>query len=388
MLLVMAGNIGAVRAEDVVVGAFTSLENEYYVDWNKGAQEAAEALGVTYRALVDNNSTPKQIEIYETQLQQGVKMFFGTSPFTTNIPLIVEMVKAFDAYYVGFWDCVPWYHPLDAGGMNYAAYFAPDDFQNGYLLAKMMFEKMGGKGNVVHISGWPGSSVDVQRTMGLEKALKEFPNIALVGSKPGKWNQIDARQAMEELISALPPDTKIDGVFAQNDSEADGVLEVCQEIGLKVPVIGFDGNAKAIQQIKEGKMLATAAYMPGWQAGYAMVRAYDVMRGWKPTPMERMMFTGAVLVTQANVAQYEAAIYGGAKLPFDWKKMSRVLHPDDWDPQNAIWPMDVEALWNYALDKKPEGYALPEAYRAALANGELESIRQLYQTHYQKHLVE
>lgn len=372
-------------SKDVVVGAFTSLENEYYSNWNKGAEQAAEALGLEYRPLVDNNSAAKQMEIYETQLQAGVKMFFGTSPFTGNIPLITKKVKEKGAYYVGLWDCVPWFHPLDTGALNYATYFAPDDFQNAYMLAKAMFQKMGGKGKIVQISGWPGASVDVQRTMGMMKALKEFPGIELLDSQPGKWNQIDSRKVMEDFLVAYP---KIDGVFAQNDSEGVGALQACQDAGIEVPITGFDGNAEFMQLIKEGLTFGTITYTPGWQAGYAIVRLYDVFHGWKPQPLERMMFTGASLITKDNVDVYNDYIYGPKKLPFDWKKMSRVLNPKDWDPQNYVWPMDLETLWDYAKDKKPSGYILPTSYRDAVSKGEIEELRSMYKAHYQRKIPE
>ena len=94
------------------------------------------------------------------------------------------------------------------------------------------------------------------------------------------------------------------------------------------------------------------------------------------------MFTGATLITKENVDAYNNYMYGQKNLPFDWKKMSRTLHPEDWDPQNYVWPMNLEVLWDYAKDKKPAGYTLPKEYTEAVAKGEIEALKKLYEEHY------
>ena len=377
---------GAVYAKDVVVGAITSLDNEYYVNWNKGAEQCAEALGLDHKSLVDEASAARQMEIYETQIQAGVKLFFGTSPFTGNIPIITKKVKEANALYVGIWDSVPWYHPMDVGGFHYAAYFAPDDFENAYQLAKAMFKKIGGKGNLAHITGYAGATVDSLRTEGIDKALKEFPEIKLLGRQPGKWTQVESRKVMEDFLVAYP---KIDVVYGQNDSEGIGALQAIEDARMKmVPICGMDGISEVMSLIREGRFFGTASYGPGWQAGYAVVRLYDVKHGWKPHPLERMMFTGAALVKKDNVDRYVNYLYGKPKLPFNWTKMSRTLHPEDWDPQNYVWPIDLDYLWGRYKDKKPKGYELPKEYRDAMAKGEFDRIKKMYLSHYKVRIPE
>ena len=45
------------------------------------------------------------------------------------------------------------------------------------------------------------------------------------------------------------------------------------------------------------------------------------------------------MVTPDSADAVLTSIYG-AKLPFDWAKMSRAIHPDDWDPQTLLNPLD------------------------------------------------
>jgi ABC-type sugar transport system substrate-binding protein len=284
---------------------------------------------------------------------------------------------------VGIWDSLPWF-PLDNGADNYAyaTYNSPDGEDNAYVVAKALFDKIGGKGNVVHISGYPGSGAEIARTAGFDRALKEYRNIKLIAEQPGNWNQIDSRRVMEDIIVAHP---KIDAVFGQNDSTGIGAMQALEDAHLQVPVVGLDGNKETMERIKEGRFFATMAFTPGWQAGFSLVRAYDVAHGWKPSPCERMMYTGAVLVTAKNVDTYINFLKGD-KLPFDWKKMSRVLHPTDWDEQNRVWPIDAAKMWESV--KKPDGYQLPKGYTDAVASGCIDKLKAEYEAHYKSRISE
>ena len=98
------------------------------------------------------------------------------------------------------------------------------------------------------------------------------------------------------------------------------------------------------------------------------------------------MFTGAQLVTKENVDKV-INFLAGDKPPFDYKKMSRVLHPDDWDPQNRYWSADADYAWG--SEKKPDGYkGLPEAYVKARDGGECDKIDAMYAEHYKMKLPE
>lgn len=360
-----------------ITSVVTRLANDYFTDWNVGATQAAEALGVDYSILEYEGSAAKHIEIVESQIANGVKGFFGDSNDTANVRNITNLAGSRDATNIAVWDTLPWMHPIDQG-MGYGTYFTADDVVNAYTLAKVLFEAMGGAGNLVHITGFPGASPDIARTRGLDKALAEFPDIKLIVRQPGNWNPIDGRQVMEDAIVAYG---EIGGVYAQNDSIGLGVVQALEESGITVPVVGHDGNAANLDMIAEGRYLATISYMPQYQAGYALVRAYDIIQGFQPSAVERMMYTGGTLVTKDNVDALKTFLAGdNGKLPFDWRKMSRTLHPDDWDPQNVVWPVDAADMW--APYDKPDGYDLPEAYLAAVAAGELDSVKALYADHY------
>jgi ribose transport system substrate-binding protein len=106
--------------------------------------------------------------------------------------------------------------------------------------------------------------------------------------------------------------------------------------------------------------------------------AYDVAHGYKPTVAERMLKTGGVLVTKENVEWFMDLKWGKSTLPYDWRKMSKVLHPEDWDPQNRVAPWDPEELW--AKKPKPEGFSLPKEYDGF--QEDYQRVKEMYKKHY------
>ena len=68
-------------------------------------------------------------------------------------------------------------------------------------------------------------------------------------------------------------------------------------------VYGVNGNAQAIENIKNGHMTATS-WQDSYTEGYQMVKMLKEIKsagaGWTPKAAE----VGASLITQANVAQF------------------------------------------------------------------------------------
>jgi hypothetical protein len=86
-------------------------------------------------------------------------------------------------------------------------------------------------------------------------------------------------------------------------------------------------------------------------------------------------------MTKDNVDVYlERYVDNGDIAPFDYRLMSKVEHPDDWDPQAEVFPMDIDVEWGGI--EKPEGWDYPKEYVAARENGEADAVREEYAAHY------
>jgi ribose transport system substrate-binding protein len=364
-----------------VVALFTTLENDYYAGWDQGGRRAVEALGGKYRAFTNDNDPTKEVATFQNQIQAGAKIVFMTAPDPSNIPKIAELANQNKVFVVNTWESPQWYSPFSAGPY-YVTYITNNSFEAGKTIAKALFDKMGGKGGLVHISGFPGSTPDWQRTAGLHEALKEYPNIKLLASQPGKWNRDDSRNAMAGIIRKVGKDN-INGVFGQNDDCGVGAMNALQEAGVdlsKVPITGCDGNKGTMDFIKAGRYFAAYSSLPWWSAGFSAVRAIDAYKGVKFEPAERQLWSGGLVVTKDTADGYLKTF--AQSDPFDWARMSRFLHPKDWDPQNAVTPMDMNVMWGG--QKKPSGFELPADYAAAVKTDELKKVAELYASQYQK----
>jgi ribose transport system substrate-binding protein len=297
------------------------------------------------------------------------------------VPKIAQLANENKVFVANTWESPAWYSPFSAGPY-YVTYFTNDSFEAGRTVAKQLFEKMGGKGGLVHISGWPGATPDWQRTAGMNEVLKEYPGIKLLASQPGKWNRDDSRTAMAGIIRSAGKEN-INGVFGQNDDCGIGAMNALQEAGAdvtKIPITGVDGNKGTMQFIKAGRYFGAYSSLPWWSAGYSAVRAIDAYKGVKFSPAERQMWTGGVFVTQENADAYLETFAEGD--PFDWPLMSRFVNPKNWDPQNAVTPIDMDVMWRG--QEKPSGFELPAEYRKAVQTGELKKVADMYAQHYEK----
>jgi hypothetical protein len=234
----------------------------------------------------------------------------------------------------------------------------------------------------VGVTGVEGNSTDLIRSRGRDGAIKAYPKIKFVGELPGKWNREDSQKAMEDLISRFP---NIRGVIAQNDDVADGCVAALRAASIRPGqdafLCGADGTTTGAEMIKSGQLVATSANVPQYMGALLTSRLYDVMNGWVPRAAERLMSWRSVTMTKDNVDAYLARyVNNGNVAPFDYKKLSKVLHPSDWDPQAEVFPMDIDLEWGGIA--KPDGWKYPEAYSASRQNGEADAVRKEYAEHY------
>ena len=94
-----------------------------------------------------------------------------------------------------------------------------------------------------------------------------------------------------------------------------------------------------------------------------------------------MMNWRSVTMTKHNLDAYlERYVNNGDVAPFDFKRMSKVLHPQDWDPQAEVFPMDIDLEWG-GIDQ-PASWEYPPEYVKSRESGEAEAVREEYAKHY------
>ncbi|MER7002817.1 sugar ABC transporter substrate-binding protein [Dactylosporangium sp. NPDC000555] len=344
----------------------TTLSNDFFVAFNEGGKQAMKALGVSMASFEDQGNVNTAIGQVGNVRTAGGKSIFGTPATEAQAAAVTKACQSAGIVYASSYTAPAWYTPADAD--KWARFITPPSVKIAAATAKALFDKVGGSGTIIHVPGQKGSSADDQRTAGLNMALKDYPNIKIVTATPGNWTAEDARKSFTNI---LPSVKDFVGVFAQNDSEAAGVIAALDAQGIKGKVVtGFDGNKQNIQYIASGKQYLTSATIGGLTAGLLGVTVFDVINGAKFELPERFLSQGALLVTPDSADKVLNTIYAN-QLPFDWAKMSKTLHPDNWDPQTLLNPIDPRELY---AGVPQEQYKLNSAWDTA----DIAAVRSTY----------
>lgn len=100
-------------------------------------------------------------------------------------------------------------------------------------LTEWFCEKLGGKGNIVYISGIADQPGNIERDVSAEKVLAKYPDIKLLAKANGNWDQAAAQQVMSDLLASFP---QIDGVLTQ-DGMTLGIIRAFEAAGREIPVV-------------------------------------------------------------------------------------------------------------------------------------------------------
>lgn len=161
---------------------------------------------------------------------------------------------------------------------NWVTHTSPDDSVNGYLIAKALFDYMGGEGKIFVCQGMLGNSAATGRYEGLQKALAEYPNIEVVGDDTANWLPDEAMTLVETWLTQHPD---VKGVWCANDNMATGALKALDNAGLKgkVGVVGIDANTDIVEAVRDGYAVATVSSNGYVQGGYTLAICYAAWAG-------------------------------------------------------------------------------------------------------------
>ena len=112
----------------------------------------------------------------------------------------------------------------------------------GYQITSGIIKKMGGKGNLLLVSGIKGLASSDSFDAGVMKALAEHPDIKLIGTVQGSWTDQVAQTEMQKFLATHPE--QLDGIVLQSPSE-NGVLQALLQSGRPMIPISIAGEKGA-----------------------------------------------------------------------------------------------------------------------------------------------
>ena len=165
-----------------------------------------------------------------------------------------------------------------------------------------LLEQIGGKGEVAIIDGTAVSAV-IERVLGCEAALKEFPDIKVVAKVAGD-NAIGKGQTIATDILTANPNLK--GIFGINDPTALGALLAAQDAKFTdLIIVGVDGAPSAVEELSKASSMfkGSASQDPRAMVKAVLAAVQDVMAGgnW---PAEGILLPSE-FITKDNLSTYK-----------------------------------------------------------------------------------
>src|SRR6195952_5376721 len=151
-------------------------------------------------------------------------------------------------------------------------------------VAEKMAKDLGGKGQIVVITGLKGSSPAVDRDQGMKNILAKYPDIKVLATGDGQWIRDPAVPIMEDFLTAYP---KINAVFSHAEESSWGAqLAVARANRCKdgIKQYTFDGSNAGFKAVKAGTFQADGNYPPFTADIGLRAALYPLMK--KPIPGE------------------------------------------------------------------------------------------------------
>lgn len=151
-------------------------------------------------------------------------------------------------------------------------------------VATQMVRDLGGKGNVVVITGLKGSSPAVDRDQGMKNVLAKYPDIKVIATGDGQWIRDPAVPIMEDFLTAQP---RIDAVFSHAEESSWGAqlaIARSNRCGDNIKHYTFDGSNAGFNAVKAGTFQADGNYTPFIADIGLRAALYTLMK--KPIPGE------------------------------------------------------------------------------------------------------
>jgi simple sugar transport system substrate-binding protein len=190
--------------------------------------------------------------------------------------------------------------PISANPSLYAAHIGSDMVLEGRRAAEEFNKLLPNGGNILEISGTPGSGAAVGRAKGFREVLN--PNIKILDSQSGNFNPVEAKPVAEAFLKKYAG--KIDGFYIHNDGMAQAVVETLKADGIQpgeLKMVSIDGTRGGFQMMIDGWVQADVECSP-LLGPQVMDLALKLMNG-ETIPREVLTNEGVFRSTDENLEE-------------------------------------------------------------------------------------
>lgn len=288
-------------AGQVKVALVPGGPHPYFQPWKTAGAEAKTEFGlgdVTFNETAGWDQT-KQNDVLKSLAAQGYNAFgiFGVSPDNINSTFTDLERQGFQVASLA---------SCPAGAKNEAAFCLSTDVETAaYKAAQAAIEAMGGKGNLVHLTGNKVDSNTQRRADGVQKAVGETAGqVKLIQTITDIDKDLQtAQSAVADLLAARG--RGVQGIVNTAYNPAVASASAVKEAGLPIRVVAIDDDKTILAGINDGSVAATVVQNP---VGQALVGSYalsKILAGCSMKEPGVIIDSGSFVVTKANVDGYD-----------------------------------------------------------------------------------
>lgn len=267
-------------------------------------KEAAKAYDDIELIVVEGDGDVQtEITNIESLIQQGCDAIIVSSLSGTSIyPAYKEVHDAGIPLVIAASGCAQ----EDEDAYNYYDTFvSTDEVEMGRAAADYANELLNGEGKIVMIRGVVESTNSMNRYVGWNEQVVNYPGLEVIVEQAANWLRLDANQVMTNILQANP---EIDLVYCENDEMAMGCLDAIQDAGREdeIMIISMDGQEDAAQEVQKGgpfKLTITNCS----DTTEALAAAYKLAQG---ESVDKRIVLPYEMVTSENVDTYLAENFG------------------------------------------------------------------------------
>lgn len=266
--------------------------NPFWAAVERGARDAAKALGVGLVVLAPPAETDVQAQVnqIEDQIAKRVNAIVVAPTDVSALNTTFDKARARKIPVLFVDTDGTWPYKL--------TFIGTDNRAGGVLGGKFLCDSLK-SGDVAIITGVMTTQSIRARVEGAREAMQKC-GLRVVAELPANSDRALGQQVMEDILTSKPT---VKGVFAANDLMALGAAEAVKARGKagQVLLVGFDAIPEAAQAILKGEMAASVAQNPSNMGKFGVENALKALQG---KSVAKRIDTGTILVTKKNAQQY------------------------------------------------------------------------------------
>jgi ribose transport system substrate-binding protein/inositol transport system substrate-binding protein len=281
------------KKKPVFVYCAEHMTNAFHKVASESLQEAAKAAGADLIIYDAGYDISKQLSQIESGINQKVDAIFVEPVSINGVMPGVEAAEKVGISVISAYAMI--------GDVTKATSFAGVASEPlGRIQMQRVADDLGGKGNIAVMLGTRGAEAQINRSVGYQNVLKNYPGIQVVFEDAADWN---TEKGLKLAENWLQTGIQIDAFVSQDDSMVLGAVKALADKGLtgEIKTYGINAEPDAVKAIKAGILTMTVSQETPTVSQKLIEIAMKLYNGEK---VENIYYIDGKVIDSGNVDQY------------------------------------------------------------------------------------